>query len=177
MPPAPNKDYSKLLSSAARLGLSGVALSDLLRKDYKLELEMAAGHYVLALTTLLDETEGFLRLEAALEQIDQLSLHPRCKSADMDSNRMYFSLPPQVMTPAQALGSETRIIPLTQAQGSVSQEYLYLYPPGIPLLVPGEQIEEALLRQIQQIQTLGLPLEGLSDHTNQQIAVVAYRGN
>lgn len=177
MPPAPNKDYSKLLISAARLGLSGVALSDLLRKDYKLELEMAAGHYVLALTTLLDETEGFLRLEAALEQIDQLSLHPRCKSADMDSNRMYFSLPPQVMTPAQALESETRIIPLTQAQGCVSQEYLYLYPPGIPLLVPGEQIEEALLRQIQQIQTLGLPLEGLSDHTNQQIAVVAYRGN
>lgn len=177
MLPTHEKDHSKILISATKLGLSGPQLSALLRRDYKLELEMAAGHYALALTTLMDEEDGFLRLAAALDEIDGFSLYPRTKSADMDSNRIYFSLPPQVMTPAQALEAETKILPLSQAQGCVSQEYLYLYPPGIPLLVPGERIEEELLLQIRQIQNLGLPLEGLSDHTNQQIETAAFPSN
>ena len=67
---------------------------------------------------------------------------------------------------------ESRTLPLFESLGFISQEYAYLYPPGIPLLVPGEQIDETFLNTIRQIEIAGLPLEGLSDLTNQRINVV-----
>ncbi len=187
-------DPSKLLISAEALGLSGQELYRILLEKYHLQLEMASGHYVLALTSLMDRPEGFRRLYHALAEIErqQGTLDLAAKDAPTNCNtaanhntttgmisstrflshQELYRLPKQVMTISDALERPGTAIALTEAAGFVSQEYLYLYPPGIPLLAPGEEIDETLLRHVKQIKAADLPLEGLADQTNTQITVV-----
>lgn len=166
------RDLSKILISAEAMGLSGQELFDLLREEFHLELEMASGHYVLALASLMDTEEGFLRLADALSEIDCRSLYLTKKNADIIHNEDFYRIPPQAMTIAQALEKSGTNVLLSEGKNYVSREYLYLYPPGIPLLTPGETIDETLLFALSHIEKLGLKPEGLWDQTNQWINVV-----
>ncbi len=166
------KDPSKILFSAEKLGLSGQDLSDILRKNNGIELEMASGHYALALSSLMDTQEGFTRLYQGLLEIDTCSLDTETNYADMISKRIHYTIPKQVLPPSRAIELEYDTVPLPESLGFISQEYAYLYPPGIPLLVPGEQIDETFLNNVHQMKKAKLPLEGLSDLTNQRINVV-----
>ena len=67
---------------------------------------------------------------------------------------------------------KARKIPLEQAEGEISAEYVMAYPPGIPLLTPGEQITGHFIRNIKIYTEEGLYLQGLEDYTNQSIRVV-----
>ena len=62
-------------------------------------------------------------------------------------------------------------VKLEEASGSVSCEYVYAYPPGIPVIVPGERISEDIVKFIKEYGELGLSVRGLSDETNQTILV------
>lgn len=167
-------DDSKLLLSGRRLGLSGPRLSDLLRQDFGLELEMAAGHYALALCSLMDTEDGFLRLTKALVKTEErLSLNPEPLCADM-INSSILTLPKQACSIAEAMRRPGRSLPLAEAAGCVSREYLYLYPPGIPLVVPGEYLHRELLCRVLALQEQDLELNGLADMRNQRINVVNF---
>ena len=120
----------------------------------------------------MDTQEGFSRLYQGLSEIDRYSIDTKTNYADMISKRIHYTIPKQVLNPSKAMELESRTLPLFESLGFISQEYAYLYPPGIPLLVPGEQIDETFLNTIRQIEIAGLPLEGLSDLTNQRINVV-----
>ena len=63
-------------------------------------------------------------------------------------------------------------IPLKLSEGRISGDYIYLYPPGIPLLVPGERISKMLLEDIHSYQREGLNLQGLQDEKGQYIKVI-----
>lgn len=171
-------DDSKILISAADLGLSGQALYDILLERFHIQPEMASGHYVLALASLLDRKEGFLRLSEALhaldlpEEIAPAPINDSKKNADIINSRELYQLPVQVMNIAEALELPGRTVTLADSVGAVSREYIYLYPPGIPLLAPGEQISEALFSNISRIKAAGLHLEGLTDMTNTRINIV-----
>ena len=172
-------DYSKILISAASLGLSGQELYRILLDKYHLQMEMASGHYVLALTSLMDRAEGFHRLAEALFQIEDENAfgHPggitkAVENADIISSGELYQVPYQSMTITQALELPGKNVPLEASEGATSREFLYLYPPGIPLLAPGERIEGRLLHTILRIREAGLPLEGLSDMTNTRINIV-----
>ena len=166
------RDASKILISARNLGLSGPKLASLLREEYHLEPEMATGHYVLALSSLMDTAESFMRLSGALLEIDDRPLLPRQKTADIFYENLLYRIPEQAMTPAQALERPGHTIPIIEAAGHISREYLYLYPPGIPLLTPGEVIEPDIPKFLPRLISLGLTPEGLSDMTAQGINVV-----
>ena len=110
---------------------------------------------------------------------------PMCAEASYADDRMMYRTedaqaafryasakvpPPVKLTIAQALnkvyGSRSsgtaREIPLAQAAGSISGDFVCLYPPGIPLLVPGEVIEEPVVRQIVESLQIGLCVQGVS---------------
>lgn len=169
-------DDSRLLLSGRRLGLSGPQLSHLLRQDYQIELEMAAGHYALALCSLMDTREGFSRLYQALAEIEGRfppgALNPSAFSADMISRSHCLRLPEQPFSIADAAEKPMEAVLLEDAAGRVSGEYVSLYPPGIPLIVPGERIEPELLSQILCWREQGAEINGLSDWTNRRINVV-----
>ena len=163
-------DRSKLVISTGRTGLTGRELYEILLDEYHLQMEMAAGTYVIAMTSVADTEEGFERLRKALFEIDaRLSSKGRSerKAADTDLlNRIPVN--EQMMTPSEARkAADERSrshapvrVKWQQSEGMIAAEYAYLYPPGSPLVVPGERISEELIRLIGAYQAAGFSIEG-----------------
>lgn len=183
-----NWDPSKVvISTAAAKGLNGEMLGEILRDRYHLEVEMCAPEYIVAMTSFMDTEEGLERLKKALIEIDgglektenspDRSIEKAAENDFSDSRKSTGPETPQaaeiVMTPAQALdmpGEETAI---DKAAGRVSKEFVYIYPPGIPLLAPGERITAGAVNCLKQYQSAGLPVQGLKDSSLSTILAVA----
>ena len=123
--------------------MSGKALMDALRADYHLELEMALGGRALAMTSVCDTDEGFDRLLRALKEIDS-----RCTESDHAEPCAACPLPQKRYAVHDALEQDGVMLDICQAEGKVSREYVRAYPPGVPLLVPGEVIDRDVLSQL-----------------------------
>ncbi|WP_296118926.1 aminotransferase class I/II-fold pyridoxal phosphate-dependent enzyme [uncultured Eubacterium sp.] len=164
-----DRDPSKILICAERVGLHGQQLAELLTERYHLEMEMVSGHYVTALTTLMDTTEGFNRLFAALQEIDQRD--------EVDLNQGIFTTDEiyhraeKVLEIAEAMDAPKQTVSLMESAESVSGEFVYLYPPGIPILAPGERVTEEILKTLRICQTRNMEVEGMKDYSGQRIEV------
>lgn len=162
-------DWSKIVVSAQGLGLSGKKLYRILRVKYHLQMEMAAGTYVIAMTSVSDTEEGFRRLVQALLEIDseigsQNLKWTKAYTADMEDTMGRLPVNPQIMNSAGALEipiEETEMVLWEKSVGRISVEYAYLYPPGSPLIVPGEQVSEDAVRLLQDYRNVGFSIEGL----------------
>lgn len=155
-------DPGKLLILTGN-SMSGQALQEILLREYGLQMEMASGNYVVAMTSIMDTDEGFARLSDALECIDG-TVHKK-EETGVISPREIYREQKTVMTIDQALDAEQKTIRLEEAAGAVSGDYVYLYPPGIPILVPGEAIDVQTAETIRHCIRLGLEVEGLPDLT------------
>ena len=163
-------DPSKLILSVRKTAKTGKWLQERLRERYHLELEMAAGDYALAMTSVADDPQGFRRLDEAVHEID--------RELKREENLVCGGRKDTVfaLRRLEAFCTISRMeeIPLNPARwergiGKVAGEYAYLYPPGIPLVVPGEIISEELVRQIQAYRKGEFQIQGLSDKTGQTI--------
>lgn len=161
-------DASKLLLYTGNAGITGKALYDMLLQDYGLQMEMAAGNYVLAMTSLMDTDDGFARLEAALLEIDARlsqkspdSVTAASTSENVSQFAQLYTPQEQVCTIAEALDSAQEAVELKNATGRIVSDYIYLYPPGIPLLAPGERITEKTVRDICLCLESGFTVHGL----------------
>jgi arginine decarboxylase len=146
-------DPGKLVISARGISMTGSALMDTLRRDYHIELEMAAGDYAVAMTGLGTTEKHVNALADAL-----LDLDGRCTLSPEQKGR--WNLPPvpeRVCSIAAALEEKAVAIPVSRASGRVCREYLWAYPPGIPLIIPGERVSEEFLAA-----TLNLERNGIS---------------
>lgn len=175
-------DSSKLILHLGKTGKSGLWLGDKLRKEFHLELEMCAPRYGLALTSLWDRQEGFDRLLQAMQAVDhelflelgngqQLSERER----ETDLQEKFFFLQEkerQVMEIGEAVGLPAEDKILEQCLGRISAEYVYLYPPGIPCLVPGEKIDQEIIRSIQEYQKAGFSVHGLNGKHGEFLPVI-----
>lgn len=168
-------DPSKLLINGVELGLDGRRLYDLLLEDYHLQMEMCSGSYVLAMTSFMDSEEGLTRLLHALMDIEQ---RMEGKEAGFlkeggevkDFIERVYRRNPKQMEIAEAWEGDRLEIPLMESVGCAAGEFVSLYPPGIPLLVPGEVITEELKESILECFRLGLNIQGVSG--NLRIKVV-----
>ncbi|WP_343210298.1 aminotransferase class I/II-fold pyridoxal phosphate-dependent enzyme [Anaerolentibacter hominis] len=150
------KDPSKLVILAGGT-VSGPQLADRLRREFHIETEMEGPDYVLAMTGIGDRDEGFQRLAEALCRIDR-ELRPAQIPAAAGRTL------PEAVKAAEAwevLESECMELPLNESRGRIAGEYISLYPPGIPLLVPGERITGEFLDFAAGARTAGLTLHGL----------------
>ena len=174
-------DRSKLILSTVHSSLKGAELAALLREEFAIEVEMETEDYVIAMSAVGDTQEGFERLCAAVEEIDRREAkkeHPSRNSEKTEADgKIRFGDKKQVMTISQAMESETVRCPLEESVGKISAEFAYLYPPGIPLLVPGEQITGLFVRNAKRYMKYGLNLQGLSDKTNETICTVGGQGS
>lgn len=175
-------DPSKIVISAAGSGMTGVELGERLRQKYHLEMEMCGPDYVTAITTVADTDEGFDRLCAALMEIDQEIDRNRdgdkCGEVKMRivDNGIKIGagcgLTESAMTIAQAMDSPGTAVPLDMCGGMISKEFVYIYPPGIPLVAPGEVMTPMLLELIRSYKQQGLPVQGPADAGVEQIVTV-----
>lgn len=138
--------------------MSGKELMDILRSDYRIELEMALGDYALAMTSVCDTDEGFDRLINALVAIDS-----GCTHADHPTAITASPLPQRRFTISEALNADGEMCDIDQAEGKVSCEYVRAYPPGVPIIVPGEVIDREVLSQLRALMASGNEI--ITDHS------------
>lgn len=161
------RDMSKVLIFAD----SENKLAKTLLEKYGLQMEMESGHYVTALTSLMDTQEGFDRLLTALSELDK-----QCGAVSEKTD--WSQLMDQLYQPKEkkmeveaASECDTKTIDFTQAAGAVSCEFAYLYPPGIPFLVPGEVIPENMVEITARLMAEGFEIQGLEDLGGERIKV------
>lgn len=180
-------DPSKILVVPGE-GMSARELYAILREKYGLQPEMLSRSYVLMLSSVGDDQEGFDRLSAALHEIDAGSgsrVEPRSgqpaeaektgesgqsRKSDAPGSRM--TLPESSCTIMEAQDAEQEKVSFGEAAGRVSGEYLYLYPPGIPLITPGEVITKKLIEEVGELKSEGYSVEGADDFTLSRIWVL-----
>lgn len=165
-------DRSKVVISTENCALNGLELAQILRRVYHLEPEMAAPEYVTAIMTVCDTQEGFDRLTQALLQIDEGLTGRKRAGSPADKKPAGFYKNEEVMTIEEARDRVSQTVGLPESAGSISAEFVYLYPPGIPLLVPGERITQGLVEQLTAYRDMGFSLQGLADHAGERICVV-----
>ena len=174
-------DPGKLVIAAD--GWNGHEVAEFLRRKEHLEVEMEASGYVIALTSIADTDEGFKRLKNALihieENISTNSVEDEEKQPQKKVGSYIRSLSGtsdneeeiKVLSIAQATACEHTTMDLERSIGEISGEYIYLYPPGIPLVVPGERITEELLCQIREVRQTGLEIQGMRDYSGKKVDV------
>jgi arginine/lysine/ornithine decarboxylase len=216
-----NYDISKILISARKINKTGLELYNILLEKYQLQMEMATGSTVLAMTSISDTEEGLERLVEALEEIDgryykngqetekelftgkkkQKNVleenvkgtlkgqetekgheieeeHKKLKEygilnqhgkgvEDRDIKRPWeFPKLEQVYSISKALAKKepsSRRLPFKDCEKGISREFVYLYPPGIPLIVPGERISLEAIKILLQYEKLGYKIKGIKN--------------
>ena len=141
-------------------------------------MEMETETYSLALAAVGDREEGFERLCQAIEEIDReeeqkvkkLNL-TGMEERKMDAKSMYCVLN-QVLSISEAMETESESCILEECIGRISAEFAYLYPPGIPMIVPGEIITKRLADNIEECLSLGLRVERVN--SNEKILKIVY---
>ncbi len=162
-------DRSKLVIIPEAGYDTGKELYVVLLEKYHLQMEMAAECYVIAMTSVFDTREGLNRLYDALRELDEET------EIRHEEGRRFpgMSIMPVVCkTIREAYEANGSIVPLKDAVGKISKEFVYLYPPGIPILVPGEVFTEEILYLIERYKKEKLPVQGLSDSSVKNICVV-----
>ncbi|MCM1561776.1 MAG: hypothetical protein NC123_19920, partial [Butyrivibrio sp.] len=124
-----------------------------------LQMEMAGGNYVVAMTSFMDEPEGFQRLSQALHKLDG-ELAGKEKMPLFTPKELYRT-PQKILEPFEAREAAQEEVPLNHACGRISAEDICLYPPGIPVIVAGERLTAPLITGICQCLEHGLEVEGL----------------
>lgn len=164
------KDLGKIVISVKNTEMTGQELYDILRLQYRLQMEMASSSYVLAIMTWLDTKEGFIRLSKALLEIDE----QLAKQKEKNSILKEVKRPVKKLEIWQALQEKVDQVELSICEGKIAATYVNLYPPGIPLITPGEIISKEMIRQIEEYVELGLHVQGVENHC---VGVVRVKNN
>ncbi len=148
--------------------LTGEGLARLLREEYRIETEMAQPGGLLAMTSLCDGEDALPRLSDAVRDIDR-----RCE--DRAEKGTAAALPPPVVVRSieEAMTAPRRSIPLAGSAGCTAAEYVWAYPPGVPLLVPGERITQEFVQYVEQTLEQGTALHSTSHGLPQALRVCA----
>lgn len=156
-------DPTRLILSAEELGISGFRLQELLYEKSKVTLELADHRYAVAVVTYANTEEEIARLIGGLR-----SLSGEREGRKKDGKERRFSvpvppLPPQVLPPRQAWASPKEDVPWKEAVGRVAGQALAPYPPGIPVIYPGEVMTEEIWEYLEIFRKEGLPVHGAKE--------------
>ncbi|HOJ10166.1 MAG TPA: aminotransferase class I/II-fold pyridoxal phosphate-dependent enzyme [Clostridiales bacterium] len=136
-------DETKIVVRVNDLGLTGFEVYDLFKNEYSIQLELAETYAVLAVTGPGDNEESINYLVDAFRD---LSLKYYGKRQPLKIPLMdYFIRPKTVILPREAFYSRKRSVPISEAMGEISGESVMIYPPGIPLVIPGERITDKVI--------------------------------
>ena len=150
-------DPAKIVISTRWSALSGVELMTRLREDYKIELEMALENHAVAMTGLGTDDDFAGRLATALLELDE-KFGPNTE--EPEPLEAITAIPPRKMTLEAAAMAPGGVDFLYDSMGKVCGEYIWAYPPGIPLITPGEVITVDLIWYVERLFQAGVKLVG-----------------
>lgn len=165
--PSWKRDSSKFLVSTNFCSMAGPELAAILRGQYNIEVEMAAAQYILAMTGPGDTVETVRTFAKALCAIDQT-----CE-ARTPVLRVNPPVPKRICGVYAAKRGRCFVVQRNQALGKISAEYIYAYPPGIPLVVPGEMLGQDILEYIEDLVSQGVILHSDVGNVPEQFSVLS----
>lgn len=163
-------DDSRLVVRAE--GWSGRQLYDSLRLRYGIQPEMCTENYVILMTSVADGPEDFLRLSDALAELDRKWKEKDRGPAEEADGPAGFLKPQTVLRPGEAMEKKMLSCSLEVCEGRVSGEFAYVYPPGIPVLVPGERITAEVLKILKGYEEGGFEVLGPENFAGGEMLVI-----
>lgn len=162
-------DWTKLTVTVNALGLSGAEAERILRKEYNIQAELSDCYNVLFILSYSDSEAEAARLVAALRS---LAAKFRGRGSFRIAVPPLPALPEQALLPREALFAAKETVLFSAAAGKISGEMITFYPPGIPLICPGERITDDIIAHCTAMQAIGLNVVGPKDTTLNFIEVV-----
>lgn len=163
-------DPTKLIISVSDLGITGYDVEKWLRETYNIEVEMSDLYNVLCIVTPGDSKEDIDCLLTALQQLSR-EVHHLAEKATKPAI-LLPDIPVLAVTPRDAFYAETEVVPFHESAGRIIAEFVMVYPPGIPIFIPGEIITEENLSYIQTNLEAGLPVQGPEDFELKTLRVI-----
>lgn len=137
-------DKGKIVVITKNTNITGRKLADILRKKYKIEVEMSSINYIIAMTSICDSKENIERLIVALKEIDR-----EINFCDNKKEEYIFEIPYKAKSINETIFSESsKWVNIKDARNKISKEYVWVYPPGIPLITPGEIFDEIIISKL-----------------------------
>ena len=160
-------DVTKLAVNTLEIGLAGIEVYDLLRDDYDIQVEFGDIGNILAYISVGDRERDLERLVGALSEIRRRFKRPRAGMLTQE-----YIDPIVEMTPQEAFYAPKISVPLKDAVGRVSSEFVMCYPPGIPILAPGEKITADIAEYIAYAKDKGCFMTGAEDKEVERVNVI-----
>jgi len=161
-------DPTKIVVNVRALGLSGYEVEKILRKKYRIQVELSDLFNIIALVSLGDDEETLDILVNALTEI--------AEAHTIKNVIRYFipvpAIPEAVVSPRNAYYGETRVVNLDEAEGLISTEMIMAYPPGIPIICPGERVTREIIDYVNVLRNENAILQGTEDPEVKQIKVL-----
>ena len=151
-------DVTKLAVYTRDLGLAGIEVYDILRDEYDIQIEFGDISNILAYISIGDRPQDIERLVGALDDIRRL--YKRDKAGMLSAE---YINPKVAVPPRKAFYSEKVSLPLKEAEGKICTEFVMCYPPGIPILAPGELITKDVIEYIVYAKAKGCSMQGTED--------------
>ncbi|MFC5467235.1 aminotransferase class I/II-fold pyridoxal phosphate-dependent enzyme [Cohnella suwonensis] len=163
-------DPTKLTIHVRHLGITGYDAENWLREHYRLEVELSDMYNILCLITPGDDEESIGILIDALNAMSD-AYH----SENKEIRELVVKIPeiPHLaLTPRDAFYGETELVAFKESAGRIIAEFIYVYPPGIPILLPGEVISQENIDYIVDHLEVGLPVKGPEDRSVTHVKVI-----
>lgn len=162
-------DPTKLLISVKDLGITGHQAEGWLREHANIEVELSDLYNILCLITFGDTEKEINLLINALQRMAKAFAE---ETAVRDIHVTLPEIPALAMSPRSAFYAETEVIPMSESAGRISAEFIMVYPPGIPIFIPGEIITQENIDYIHMNIEAGLPVQGPEDDTLKNLHVI-----
>ncbi|WP_445506696.1 aminotransferase class I/II-fold pyridoxal phosphate-dependent enzyme [Niallia sp. 03190] len=162
-------DPTKLIISVKDLGITGHEAEEWLRKNHQIEVEMSDLYNVLCIITPGDTEKEAAILIDALKELSEVYY---TRAGKVEAKVMLPNIPVLALTPRDAFYSETELVDFDDSVGRVIAEFIMVYPPGIPIFIPGEIITEDNLQYIKRNMEAGLPVQGPEDYDFKKLRVI-----
>lgn len=160
-------DPTKLSIHTRDIGLAGIEVYDILRDDYDIQIEFGDIGNILAYLSIGDRVQEVERLVSALAEIRR-----RFQRDPSGMLSQEYIDPEVVATPQEAFYAEKVSLPLRETEGRICSEFVMCYPPGIPILAPGEKITREILNYIEYAKAKGCSMTGPEDPNIEQLNVL-----
>ncbi len=163
-------DPTKLTIHIRNLGINGFEVENWLRKEHNIEVELSDMYNILCLVTPGDTKETLNILIDALKHC--AANHYNLNRSTDEIMIKLPEIPFLSLSPRDAFYADTELIPLANAAGRIIAEFIMVYPPGIPILLPGEVVSQENIDYIVEHVEVGLPVQGPEDKTIKQVKVI-----
>ncbi|WP_338432394.1 aminotransferase class I/II-fold pyridoxal phosphate-dependent enzyme [Clostridium tyrobutyricum] len=162
-------DPTKITITCRDLGITGYDLDMILSNKYHIQMELSDIYNVLAVGSFGDTRENMDALINALKEISREYFGNNTKKSDFLD---VPDIPRQIKIPRDAFNAKKKAVSLKNSVGMISGEFLMAYPPGIPVLCPGEEITKDIVDYVKQLKEAGLYVQGTEDPEVEYIKVV-----